>query len=123
MKEFPQISDAEWQVMKIIWDKSPITANEVIEKLKPNTQWKPKTIKTLIKRLVDKKALGFHNEGKAYLYYPIVPENEALKVESEAFLKKVFNGSLNLMLANFIEDERLSEQEIKELKRIIEAKK
>lgn len=58
MKEVPQISDAEWRVMQVIWDKSPITANEVVDKLKNNTHWKPKTIKTLIRRLVEKKALG-----------------------------------------------------------------
>ncbi|MGS0745806.1 BlaI/MecI/CopY family transcriptional regulator [Syntrophomonas erecta subsp. sporosyntropha] len=122
MKEVPQISDAEWRVMQVIWDKSPITANEVVDKLKNNTHWKPKTIKTLIRRLVEKKALGFNQEGKAYLYYPLVSENESIRVESEAFLKKVFNGSLNLMLANFINEQRLSEEEIEELRRIIDGR-
>lgn len=120
MKDFPQISDAEWRVMQVIWGSSPITANEVIEQLKNDTDWKPKTVKTLIRRLVDKKVLGFQKEGKAYLYYPLVSENEGIRVESENFLKKVFNGSLNLMLANFIDEQRLSEEEIKELKRIID---
>jgi BlaI family penicillinase repressor len=123
MKEFPQISDAEWRVMQVIWENSPITANEVIDQLENNTDWKPKTVKTLIRRLVEKKVLGFHKEGKAYLYYPIVSENESIRVESENFLQKVFNGSLNLMLANFIEEQRLSEEDIKELKRIIDDKK
>ncbi|MDD3365614.1 MAG: BlaI/MecI/CopY family transcriptional regulator [Syntrophomonas sp.] len=122
MKEFSQISDAEWQVMQVIWGNSPITANEVIAQLDNNTDWKPKTIKTLIGRLVDKKVLGFHKEGKAYLYYPMVSENEGIRVESETFLKKVFNGSLNLMLANFIDEQRLSEEDIKELKRIIDGR-
>ena len=120
MKDFPQISDAEWRVMQVIWGSSPITANEVIEQLENNSDWKPKTVKTLIRRLVDKKVLGFQKEGKAYLYYPLVSENEGIRVESENFLKKVFNGSLNLMLANFIDEQRLSEEEIKELKRIID---
>lgn len=122
MKEFPQISDAEWRVMQVIWESSPITANEVIDQLENNTDWKPKTVKTLIRRLVEKKVLGFHKEGKEYLYYPIVSENEGIRVESENFLKKVFNGSLNLMLANFIDEQRLSEEEIKELKRIIDGR-
>ncbi len=123
MPTTPQISDAEWRVMKIIWANSPITANEVIDKLQDNTNWKPKTIKTLIRRLVDKKALGFHQEGKSYLYFPIVLERDCIKVESEIFLKKVFDGSLNLMLANFIEEQRLSEEEIEELKGIIDGRK
>lgn len=119
MKEYSQISDAEWRVMQVVWGNSPITANEVIDQLKDNSDWKPKTIKTLIRRLVDKKVLGFQKDGKAYLYYPIVSENEGIRAESETFLKKVFNGSLNLMMANFIEADRLSEEDIKELKRII----
>jgi len=123
MKEFPQISDAEWRVMQVIWESSPITANKVIEQLEDNSDWKPKTIKTLIRRLVEKKVLGFQKEGKAYLYYPIVSENEGIRVESEIFLKKIFNGSLNLMLANFIQEQRLSEEDIKELKRIIDDRK
>lgn len=123
MKEFPQISDAEWRIMQVIWGSSPITANEVIDQLENNTDWKPKTIKTLIRRLVEKKVLGFHVEGKAYLYYPLVSENEGIRVESENFLQKVFNGSLNLMLANFIQEQRLSEEDIKELKRIIDDRK
>ncbi|MEN6326467.1 MAG: BlaI/MecI/CopY family transcriptional regulator [Syntrophomonas sp.] len=120
MKEMPQISDAEWRVMQVIWAKSSITANEVIEQLKGDTDWMPKTIKTLIRRLVDKKALGFQKEGKAYLYYPLITENEGIRVESEAFLKKVFNGSLNLMLANFIDEQRFTEEELAELRRIID---
>lgn len=123
MKEVPQISDAEWRVMQVIWESSPITANKVIEQLENNSDWKPKTVKTLIRRLVEKGVLGFHKEGKSYLYYPIVSEDEGIRVESENFLKKVFNGSLNLMLANFIEEQRLSEEDIKELKRIIDDRK
>lgn len=121
MKEYPQISDGEWRVMKVIWQRSPVTANEVIEQLEHIMDWKPKTIKTMIRRLVDKKALGFHKEGKSYLYYPLVSENEGIKVESEAFLKKVFAGSLNLMLANFIDEQRISKEEIEELKHIIDS--
>jgi BlaI family penicillinase repressor len=121
--DIPQISNAEWRVMKIIWANSPITANEVIEKLENNTPWKPKTIKTLIRRLLDKKVLDFHREGKSYLYFPVVSEKDCVRTESEIFLKKIFNGSFNLMLANFIEEQRLSEEEIEELKNIIDNRK
>lgn len=119
MKEMPQISDAEWRVMQVIWAKSPVAANEVVAQLENDTDWKPKTVKTLIRRLVDKKALGFQKEGKAYMYYPLITENEGIRVESDAFLKKVFNGSLNLMLANFIDEQKFTEEELAELKRII----
>lgn len=57
MKELPKISEAELEVMKVLWSKSPQTANEVIEELEKNMDWNPKTIRTLINRLVHKKQL------------------------------------------------------------------
>jgi BlaI family penicillinase repressor len=59
MKNIPQISEAEWEVMKILWVKSPISSSEVVEMLEGKSSWKAKTIKTLISRLVQKKALSF----------------------------------------------------------------
>ncbi|HBK52443.1 MULTISPECIES: BlaI/MecI/CopY family transcriptional regulator [Syntrophomonas] len=122
MQEVPQISDAEWQVMKVIWADSPVKASEVIDELANTSYWKPKTIKTMLRRLVDKKVLGYYQEGKSYLYYPIVSERDSIKAESDFFLKKVFNGSLNLMLASFIEEEKLSQQEIEQLRRTLDDK-
>ncbi len=122
MKNLPQISDTEWQVMKIIWASAPITANEVIEKLEGVTLWKPKTIKTLIGRLVRKKAIAFNKDGRIYVYYPLVAENECVKAESRSFLDKVYGGALNMMFANFLEEQDLSREDIEELKRILDQK-
>ncbi|MBP2643246.1 MAG: transcriptional repressor, CopY family [Firmicutes bacterium] len=123
MKKLPQISDTEWLVMKILWASSPLTANEVIEKFDGVTSWKPKTVKTLLGRLVRKNAIGFNKDGRAYVYYPLVAEDECVKAESRSFLDKVFSGALNVMFANFLEEQKLSEEEIAELKRILDQKK
>jgi len=122
MKKLPQISEAEWQVMKVLWAKSPLRAIEVIEKLKGSTDWKPKTIKTLLSRLVKKEALAYKEEKNAYLYYPIVSENECAKEETKSFINRVYDGSLNLLVKNFVEEQQLSEDEIKELKKILKDK-
>jgi len=122
MKKLPQISDAEWQVMKIFWENEPLTANEVIEKFDGATSWKPKTIKTLLGRLVKKKAITFNKDGRAYVYYPLIAENDCVKAESQSFLERVFSGSLNVMFANFLEGKNLSIAEIEELKRILDQK-
>jgi len=122
MKKLPQISDMEWQVMKVLWANAPLSANEVIEKFDGVMSWKPKTVKTLLGRLVKKKALGFNKDGRAYIYYPLVAEDECIKAESQSFLEKVFSGSLNVMFANFLEEQELSREEIAELKRILEQK-
>jgi BlaI family penicillinase repressor len=122
MKTLPQISDTEWQIMKILWASEPLTANEVIKKIEGFTSWKPKTVKTLLGRLVKKNAISFEKDGRAYVYYPIVSEHECVKAESHSFLEKVFSGALNVMFANFLEEKQLSKEEITELKRILEEK-
>lgn len=122
MKQMPSISDAEWQIMKVLWAQSPLSANEIVEKLEGSCSWKPKTIKTLIGRLVAKKALSYNNDNRTYFYYPIVEEQDCVLSESESFVKKVFNGSVNVMIANFLENKQLSKKEIAELKKILDEK-
>ncbi|MDU2065179.1 MAG: BlaI/MecI/CopY family transcriptional regulator [Sporomusaceae bacterium] len=123
MKTLPQISDMEWQVMKILWAKAPLTANQVIKQIEGIMPWKPKTVKTMLGRLVKKKAVAFHVEGREYVYYPLVAEVDCIKAESQSFLDKVFSGALNVMFANFLEEQQLSKEEIAELKRILDQKK
>ena len=120
MKNIPKISEAEFEVMKAAWEKSPITANEIAEKLTPTTDWNPKTVKTLISRLVKKGALGFEAEGKTYLYFPIVKKEECLAEEAESFLNRVFDGSLMPMLAHFAQARKLSSTEIATLRDILD---
>ncbi len=122
MNQMPSISDAEWQIMKVLWAQSPLTANEIVEKLEGSCSWKPKTIKTLIGRLVTKKALSYHVDNRTYLYYPIVEEQECVLSESKSFIQKVFNGSVNCMITNFLEYKQLSKKEIEDLKKILNEK-
>ena len=122
MKNIPQISDAEWVVMKVLWNKSPLGSSDVINELKETTDWKPKTIKTLLSRLVIKNALSYTVGSRGYLYYPLVPENECAKEETKSFLGRVYNGSLNLLVKNFIENKQLSAEEIEGLKKLLEDK-
>jgi len=122
MKNIPQISDAEWLVMKVLWKESPLGSSDVINELKGTTDWKPKTIKTLLSRLVTKKALSYEVESRGYSYYPLVSENECAKEEARSFLGRVYNGSLNLLVKNFIENKELSTEEIEELKKLLEDK-
>ena len=119
MKRLPRISESEWQVMRELWLCGRATANEVVDALAGSTTWKPKTIKTLINRLVKKGALGFEKQGRAYLYHPLVNEADCVRAESRSFLSRVYGGALLPMLAHFIEEENLSPEEIEELRRIL----
>ncbi|MTK11406.1 MAG: BlaI/MecI/CopY family transcriptional regulator [Clostridiaceae bacterium] len=123
MKQIPKISEAEWEVLKIVWANSPCTSNQVIEALEQSTDWSPKTIKTLINRLVNKNVLGFKEDGRRYLYYSLVEENECIKAENQSFLSKVYNGALKSMLVNFIKESDLSKEDIEDLKRILDERK
>ena len=122
MKSMPRISEAEWLVMKVLWGHSPQTANEVTEVLESQTDWKPKTVKTLLSRLVQKKALGFERAGKAYRYRPLVSEEACARARRRTLLRRVYDGALTPMLAAFIEDEDLTLEDIAELRRLLDRK-
>ena len=117
-----KISDAEWLVMRVLWQESPLTASLVIEQLRSNTRWSPKTIQTLITRLVKKRALGVNKVLRLNHYYPLISEEECMREETNSFLQKVYGGSLQLLLANFVKNESLSEKDIQELKNLLDKK-
>lgn len=109
--------------MKVIWGKSPCTASDIIAALSAvDASWHPKTAKTLLNRLVKKRVLAFRKEGRAYLYRPLVTEEDCVDAASESFLDRVFGGSFKPMLAHFVEHKKLSAEEIRELRRVLEGK-
>ena len=120
MEKLPKISESEQIVMKSIWAENPVTANQIIEVLSETTTWKPKTIKTLVNRLVNKGAVGYEKRGREYQYYPLIEKDVFIKAESRSFLRRVFGGSMKPMLATMVENEDLSSEDIQELKRILE---
>ena len=122
MKKLPKISESEWLVMRVLWSKSPLAAQEVFEQLNGKTKWKPKTVKTLIDRLVNKGAVKYEKDGRRYLYYPAVGRDECISTERRSFVRRVYGGVTKPMLAAFLEDAELSVEDIAELKNILEQK-
>ncbi len=120
--QVPHITDAEWDVMRIVWRVSPLTASEIIEQLSGSKSWKPKTVKTLIGRLVQKQALGCSKDSREYTYFPLVSESECVNAESESFVNRIFGGSLKPMMVHFIKNEQLTQADIQELKALLEEK-
>ena len=119
MKRTPKISEAEWEVMKVLWGTSPATANDIVKRLSGKTHWKQETIRTLINRLVQKKAVGFKKKGRQYHYFPLVTEAECIKAETSSFLRRFGGGSIEPMLAAFVEEEKLSPEKITRLRHIL----
>lgn len=115
MSDLPQISEAEFQVMKIVWKHAPISTNEIIDKLLQTTSWSPKTIQTLIKRLITKGVLTYEKQSRMFVYTPLVKESEYVGQESNSFLERYYDGNITTMLSAYIENNRLSETEIQHL--------
>ena len=108
--------------MKVLWSRGRASANEVISALtERDPAWHPKTVKTYLARLVSKGAIEFHKDGRAYVYQPLVAEQECIDAASSNFLSRVFGGSLKPMLAHFVEHKKLSRKEIRELRELLES--
>ena len=119
MQTHISISESEWAVMKIIWNESPRTLQDVLSGLK-HTDWSTTTIQTYLARLVKKGALTTLRQGKGYLYYPAVSEDDCQLAESRTFLNRVYNGSLSQMVKGFVKSGSLSADELSELKKLID---
>lgn len=122
MAALPQISEAEFEVMKIVWKYAPISTNEITEKLLQTTDWSPKTIHTLIKRLVTKGVLAYEKQSRMFVYTPLVKESEYIGQESNSFLKRYYGGDITAMLSAYIENDRLSNSELDTLRSLLSKK-
>jgi BlaI family penicillinase repressor len=121
VKDVPRISDTEWEVMRVVWKRHPITGNEIIESLSAgDPTWHPKTIRTLLARLVRKKALSYKAIKRVYVYSPLVSIQDCVATASESFLGRVFGGSLRPMLAHFVEQGKLTREDLAELRELVE---
>ncbi len=119
----PRIADSEWRVMQVLWKQGPQTANDVVNALAGEVQWKPRTVKTLISRLVKKGAVKVTAEGYRYRYSAAVDESACIRYETKSFVRRVYQGTMTPALAAFLEDVDLSDQEIDELQDILDKKK
>lgn len=116
----PQISDAEWDVMKVVWDRQPVPASDVVERLAAERGWAPRTVKTMLNRLVAKGALAYEVEGKRFLYRAIVKREACVRHESRSFLSRVFGGAVTPAVVHFLEHSKLTPDEVEHLRRILE---
>jgi BlaI family transcriptional regulator, penicillinase repressor len=117
--KIPHISDAEWEVMKVIWPNSPCSSAQVVAALASSKAWSVGTIKTLLNRLHLKGALRFEKVGKSYLYYPTIAEDRLRAAETDSFVDRVFDGAFSPMVAHFARTRKLSEEDLAELERIL----
>ncbi len=113
------ISESEWKIMKVLWEKPELTLKEIAASLE-DTDWSYTTIRTLVTRLMEKGAVTADKSSSNFRYFPAVPENECKRKEVSRFLSRVFDGSVSMLVSTLTKDSNLTEEERKELMNIIE---
>ena len=118
-----KITDAEWEVMRVVWAHGSVTSREIIEILESKMQWKAPTIKTLIGRLVEKGALNTEQEGRKYIYSANIEEREAVGSFTNDIFDRICRKNVGNVIASIIKDHTLSFDDIQRLEEILEMKK
>jgi BlaI family penicillinase repressor len=124
MRNHPQLSDAEWQLMKALWENSPVTAADLYQRLAlarqgSGTQWHLKTVRTMLTRLAKKRAVGTKVRDGVYHYFALVSREECSRHATHSFLDRVFDGALAPMVAHLVARRTLSDEEKRELKKLL----
>ena len=114
-----RISDAEHAVMEVLWDTSPLTAQDVAERVDPARGWSANTVKTLLGRLLAKAAIVHQADGRRYLYRPAVARDDYVTGESRRLIDRLFGGKLTPLVAHLAERDELTAQDIAEIEAIL----
>jgi predicted transcriptional regulator len=113
------ISKSEHYVLEALWEASPLTVGQIVERVQAKTEWHENTIKTLLVRLVGKKAVKRRKDGKRFFYEPLVTKEAVVDTEAEGLLSRFFNGQMPALIAHFADQKKLSRRDIEELEAIL----
>lgn len=113
------ISEAESLVMDVLWQRHPLSAEDVAAALAEATQWQEPTVKTLLNRLLKKRAIAAQRDGRRYLYRPLLTRESYVHAQSKTLLDRLFGGRVAPLVAHFSQHEKLSKKDLDELKRLI----
>lgn len=119
----PKISSSEWEVMNVLWAKSPRTAAEVFAALPAGHDWHQKTVNTFLARLASKGVVKIGKDGSVNSYAAKLRREECVAQEGRGFLERVFGGAAGPMLLHFCEEADLTNEEIRELRKLLKKKK
>ena len=121
MPNAPDIAESEWSVMEVLWESAPQTASEVTKALRPTTNWAENTVRTLLTRLVEKGALKTaENASGTRTFLPAVKREACVRAESESFMQRIFGGAAKPLLVHFAQNSKLTAEEVKELKKLLD---
>lgn len=113
------VSEAESKVLEVLWRSHPLTADQIIEGVAKVQGWSPATVKTLLNRMLAKGAISAERDGRRYLYSPILTRDDYMATESQGLLDRLFEGRVSSMFAHFSKHQKLSKEDVAELKKLI----
>ena len=114
-----RISDAEHAVMEVLWDAAPLTAQEVAERVGPARGWSVNTVKTLLGRLLGKDVIAHQEDGRRYLYRPLVARDDYVAGESRRLIDRLFGGRLTPLVAHLAERDALTADDVAEIEALL----
>lgn len=114
-----ELSEAEWHVLESLWAESPKVGSQIVADMERRKGWSRSTTLTMLRRMTDKGLISCDDSGKMKTYTSLVLREEAVKKETESFLNRVYQGSVSMLLNSFVEKQKLSAGEIKELREIL----
>ncbi|GGI63062.1 CopY/TcrY family copper transport repressor [Limosilactobacillus caviae] len=117
-----EITPAEWQVMRVVWSLRQTTSSRIIEILQQKVEWKPATIKTLLRRLVDKEALSATRQGRGFIYEPLVPEQQTMDQAADNLFNNICERHVGSTLEHVINNATLSKDDIASLQKLLASK-
>ncbi len=123
MRRIPRISEAEWEVLGVLWKKAPLTAAQVFETLAVNRAWKLNTVRTFLARLEKKGVVAAQDQPEAKTFAPAISREACVRQESDSFLARVFEGGTAALMLHFARSKRLSADELAQLETILAEKR
>ena len=115
-----ELSGAEWNLMESLWEYSPKVGSQIVTDMAARTGWSRSTTLTMLRRMTEKGLIACEDSGQMKTYAPLIEREEAARKETESFLNRVYNGSISLLVSGFVERQKLTEQEIAELRQLLE---
>lgn len=114
------VSNTEKELLEVLWQKAPMSSNEITDAIQKTKDMHPSTIKTLLNRLVKKEAVGFNEKNRKYYYFPLIDKSVFYQTETDSFLQRFFNGQVSSLMSYFAEKESFSKEERQQLQSLIE---
>lgn len=120
MKYSSGLSENEWYIMQVLWDKSSASLRELCDALSESKGWTKHAISSFLKRMLEKGAISVDESGKVKNYIPLWNKDETILEETQSIMERVYKGDLLLMVSNAVKEQKLTKKEIEELKNMLD---